>query len=122
MAREVKDFRFELRGCEVVAATATCELMITSLGADRELTLWPSYSRLLDRGGNEIKGTDGTLGSQRAGGGTASSSLVSGIAMRSSLRFEGVASDVEAAALLEVCASFNGDMYVQFRDVLLTRR
>ena len=122
MVRDVKDFRFELKGCAVSGATATCELMITSLGADRQLYIHPTRSRLLDPQGNEMLGTNGTLGSNSGASWAMNSILVSGIPMRCTLRFEGVADVADKATLLEVFAAFDETFPVQFRDVVLTRR
>lgn len=130
MTRMEEDFRFELAACVVSGTSVTCEVLVTNQGVDRELAFyaggiisWPRVggSRLIDSDGNEVEAAEVTLGSQNNRK-SVSSLLVSGVATRSRVRFDGVGGGVSKAPLVELVYHGRAMFRVQFRDVPLTRR
>ncbi len=125
--REEEEIRFEVVGCAASGTSATCEVLITNQGADRQLYLMTRGTRLLDAAGGEAPAVEVTIGASsregRAAARGASALVVSGVATRGRLRFSPVDVAASEAALVELVFSVDRkDFRVQFRGVPLTRR
>src|ERR1044072_9793430 len=95
--------------------------MITNTGADRQLTLRRPNPRIIDPGGTQIDAIAVSLGDESFDRYWLTSTLVSGIPIRASVRFGGIVGNMERAALLEISLSSNGAITLQFRDAPLQR-
>jgi TolB-like protein len=124
--QEVEGFLFELKGCTLSGNSVSCDLLITNKGDDSTLQVFLEYlfygltSRLIGADGTEFKATEVSLGTSK--GGSARSTLVSGIPMKARIVYS-VSPEIRKAALIEISANSNDMKYfmVQFRNVALAR-
>ncbi|HVT18559.1 MAG TPA: FlgO family outer membrane protein [Thermoanaerobaculia bacterium] len=123
LQREENGFIFDLRGCRMAGTTLDCDLMISSRGEDRDLTLYfscSSVSRFIDESGNEYVASSGSLATD--GGCQAHSRLVSGVSVKARISFVHLRPEIQEAKLLELHAYAGGGSFlVQFRDVAILR-
>lgn len=115
---EVNRFSVKMRGCEKQATSAiVCYATVTNLAGDREFALFGRGSRIIELDGNELPGQSAELGSR--GGWYADNTLISGIPIRGSITFGGVATNVNQVAVLEVLVGAGSEFKLQYRNVPL---
>lgn len=123
---EVQGFLFELLGCDESSQTVTCNLTITNKEKDRELNLGKRYNhdpidRMFDDAGNEFHASNFKIANKGSrGSGSIGSLLVSRVPVNASIRFEGVATQSNIIALLEINLN-GGGFKIQFRDVAINK-
>ena len=123
---EVQGYLFELLGCDESSQTVTCNLTITNKENDRELHLgrdnkWKPIDRMFDDLGNEFHASNFKIANKGSrGSGKIGSLLVSRVPVNASIRFEGVATQSNVIALLEINLN-GGGFKIQFRDVAINK-
>jgi len=121
------DFLFEIQSCVLSGTELTCDFTVKNdLDSDRTLGLliyWGSCSQIFDEEGNEYISKSGQLGSDSGTPGISGlgNTLISGVKINASLKFEGISPNMKLVKLLRIVfASPHGSMNhlsVDFRDV-----
>lgn len=103
MEREVE---FALQGCHLSGTTLSCNLLITSKGADRGFVLRyfsnGAHSRVIDPAGREVRADRFAVGANHCGRCEARASLPADVPIAAQLGFEGVAPGTKHVQLLEL--------------------
>jgi len=115
---------FELTGIKMSGGSVICELTITSIERDSEMTIYGgdlngNVSRLYDESGGEYRVGTAQLGSRS--GVAPTLKLVAGVPVKASLRFINVPQEVGRVTLLNfglyTSNVFASPVYVQFRNI-----
>lgn len=118
---EAKGINFTLQECKRSGESVTCYFLITSNGQDRKLQLYgDDASRLFDDAGNEYRANMSQLGDE-SDNDYVTKTLPTGIPIKASLGFEGIASGANLIALIELWNygdyDGGGKFKVEFRNV-----
>lgn len=117
-----KDFTFELQGCRASGGTLTCQFTVANdSGQDRDFWLYTGAgSRAFDEAGNEYRSTGGQLGSHE-GDWQLRIALVPGVVTKGWVKFENVNQEATRLTVLRIGYGWQGDYYVDFRNVALKK-
>lgn len=98
--QELDGIRFRLIGCKRTGASATCEVMLTSLGEDRVLKLTQN-TRLIDSEGEGFNVTRYEVGNSEAAY-ALNPSLPGDVPVKAVMTFARVGTQAESIALFEI--------------------
>ena len=117
-----RDFTFELQSCRASGGTVTCQFTVANdSDQDRDFALYTgNNSRAFDEAGNEYPGQGGQLGS-RENDLWVNIVLVPGVVTKGWVKFENVNSEATKLTVLRIGYAWNGNNYVDFRNVVLKK-
>jgi TolB-like protein len=113
-------FTIDLRGCRLSGTSVMCEFIITNNDRDRRLGIgWGT--RMFDDFGNEVRSQAVRIADKT--GGNADAALISGVATRARVAFEGVSAEATKMTLFHLeFYGDAGDFAVEYRNVPLRER
>lgn len=127
MKTSVAGIQFELLGCRSKSGNVTCDLMLTNdTSEDKSVSMYFNYgdysTLIIDDQSNEHRARGGNLGIKNAEDASyLDTTLVSGIPLRATVRFNAVPDTVSGFRLLRIRFDSRGNGNADFRDVPLTR-
>lgn len=127
MSQIVRDVFFEVKQCKISARMLKCDLLATNNKNDKKLTIHSRWTeeyntRMFDNLSNEYTVMEIEFANKKSNNQMVEHMLVSGVATRLSLTFEGVHDSVNIISLLELSCEDNNDRFkVQFRNIPVLR-
>ncbi|HXI24347.1 MAG TPA: FlgO family outer membrane protein [Pyrinomonadaceae bacterium] len=111
-------FTFDLRGCRLSGTSVMCEFIITNNDKDRGLGIGGS-TVMFDDFGNEARPRAVRI-ADKTGGDTAYAALISGVATRARIAFEGVSPDATKMTLFHLGLYGDaGNFEIEYRNIPL---
>lgn len=127
MSQIVRDVFFEVKQCKISARMLKCDLSATNNKNDKVLTIHSRWTeeyntRMFDNSSNEYIVMKIEFANKKSDNRMVEHMLISGVATKLALVFEGVHDSVNMLSLLELSCEDNEDRFkVQFRNIPVSR-